>query len=199
MKNIIFDLGNVLIRLNFNHWLKVMQKYNNNITMDKLNSFIDIHTLPFNESSISEREIMERYIEFLNCPHLSSNELKEIHCSLFVDGPTKSTTLLNELSNKYNLYVLSNTDPWHVERLSILIPGFNQLFKKKIFSYDAKAIKPDIKIYDYLITQTNINIKESIFFDDTKENVDKGNAIGLQSVIVNNEDELFTYIKQNLL
>lgn len=190
-KNIVFDLGNVLIRLNFPYWLAQMQEKNPAITHADFDQFLNRYNLPFSTGNLSEEEMERAYRQFLNTPDLPLWEIKTLHSALFIDGYTKSTNLLPMLAARYQLYVLSNTDPWHIETIQKIIPEYSSVFTQRVYSYDTQSLKPHPEIFTTFQTITGITFTETIYVDDLAPNIQTGKDFGLQSTLVTSEDQLY--------
>ncbi|HAR64394.1 MAG TPA: hypothetical protein DF296_06460 [Candidatus Margulisbacteria bacterium] len=199
IETIIFDFGEVLAHLNFPHWIEIMQQINPDI--DQSSFDIQHHRLNtlFSKGLISGDEMVNEYRLFLNSPMMSIQQIKRIHNSLFIDGKMRTVQLLPHLSQRYKLYGLSNTDPWHVEYLTSLMPGLSEYFVDKIYSYEAKSLKPEIEIFTYFQKRTGIIFSNTIYFDDYAPNIERGISLGINSVLVTGEEQLYKYISNTLL
>lgn len=88
----------------------------------------------------------------------------------------------------HKLFILSN---WDLESSFIITKQFPELFdlfdqNNIVFSGRIGLIKPDPKIYEYLIEKYNLDPKECIFFDDQAINVESAKKAGIYSVICKN-------------
>ncbi|MEG0339438.1 MAG: HAD family phosphatase [Oscillospiraceae bacterium] len=84
---------------------------------------------------------------------------------------TKDDTfaLMNKLKRKgYNIYYLSNISQDVLELLQKR--KFWPLFDGGIASYEVKMLKPDLRIYNALLSKYKLNPEETIFTDDNKIN-----------------------------
>lgn len=197
--NIIFDLGEVLIRLDFPHWLKTLQAKNPAIQTSDYELHYQQVNNPFSKGLIDENFYAAQYRSFLNDPDISLFDIKTIHSSLFVNGCTRSADLLPRLAERYKLYVLSNTDPWHIDYLKHFIPGYQHQFTERVYSYETHSLKPDKAIYDTFRERTGIDFTRTLYFDDMQANIDMGKMLDLTSILVTDEDLLYNYIENNLL
>ena len=182
IKNIIFDLGNVL--LNFKPMVYVNSK------------------IPDKEKS---RQIYEEIFESYEWPMLDRGVITEeeainIFCNrniedskfirLVMDNwyqiltPIEGTVeILRALSYKgYKNYVLSNYQLLAYQNVTKRFDFFS-CFNGGIISYKEKLLKPEKDIYDKLIKKYNIDPKESIFIDDTKENVESAKLLGFKAIL----------------
>jgi len=91
--------------------------------------------------------------------------------------------LLHELGGHYRLAVLTNTNEIH---WSQIVNEFKVLerFEKVFASHSLKMAKPDIKIYQYVLKETNLQPNQILFLDDKFENVQSAQELGIHSVQV---------------
>jgi putative hydrolase of the HAD superfamily len=89
-------------------------------------------------------------------------------------------TLIEELSANFPLFLLSNTSDIHHAGLLRDFPIF-EAFAGGVFSYSAKAIKPDPRIYTATLQELPIAAETTVYFDDLAENIAAGRRHGLVS------------------
>jgi HAD superfamily hydrolase (TIGR01509 family) len=191
---LIFDLGGVLWYLDYKKFLDEIHAHNPEVEEDDLNSFLLNTVQLFGRDAITEEVFLNQYRAFLNHNELAKEEIYRIHCTLLHKGPTSVVNVLPDLKKTYKLCLLSNTDRWYVRYVNRVCPLIAEVFDWKIFSFDAQGIKPEDGIFFYMKQKTSIDFSTSIFFDDSKENVEKGIKLGITSIMVENEDMLIQYI-----
>lgn len=89
----------------------------------------------------------------------------------------------------YNIYLLSNTNPimWRGKIASEFgKEGLRRedYFDGMITSFEARAAKPDAKIFNYAADILGIEPAETLFLDDSQDNVDAAIALGFQAALV---------------
>lgn len=101
-------------------------------------------------------------------------------CDLFT--PIEGTVrILGELKGRgYKTYALSNYHLKAFERCSQR-HSFFKLFDGLVISAKVKCLKPGFEIYNILLHEYGINPQETIFIDDTKENVDAARGLGFNT------------------
>lgn len=185
IKNVIFDLGNVLIDF------KPME-YLMSLGFDKEKSEI-LNNIIFKSKYWYEcdRGIYSNIevAEFLSKEH--SNFEKEIKIILTKDWVNMLTLkedtvkFLKDLKKQdYNVYILSNLSEESYNYLKKY--DFFEYVNGGVFSYQLKICKPDPKIYKVLFSKYNIKPEETIFIDDLKTNVDAAIELGLKGIVFDN-------------
>ena len=190
IKNIVFDIGAVLVGYNPNDYA-----VKNNMSIDKLNKAHDIlvHTKERREyldGNIENQEILDNLIK--NNPEFSDEYklliLKENNEHITYEIK-ENTKLLKELSNEYNIYLLSNITKETMESFKEIY-DFVKNTKGGVYSYEAHIGKPNRKIYDLLFSKYNLNPNECIFIDDKLHNIEMANELGMIGIQYTNYNKL---------
>ena len=198
IKNIIFDVGNVLLKwdandLAANYATDEEEKETLKRIIFKSKEWynLDAGTLNYDNAIKIFKE---------NLP----DNLKE-KVDLIMNTWYKKMPINNEIcelikklkQNDYKIYVLSNAHIpvyEYVKKLDVsnYIDGF-------IISAIEKMMKPDEKIYEKLFNTFNLNPKECFFIDDLQKNIEVGNNFGMQGHIfeINNFNELEKSLNRN--
>ncbi|GAA3775028.1 HAD family phosphatase [Flavobacterium ginsengiterrae] len=196
---IIFDFGDIFINLNKQGTISGLQK----LGMTEWNSECDRLNLLFETGDISYDDFLDGFQKQL--PNASLEEILQAWNAVLADFPAYRLEFLKELSKKYRLFLLSNTDSIHIatfEKTSGIsfYTDFYNCFEKVYFSFDMGLRKPDPKIYQFLLDKHNLVPQNTLFVDDKKENTDSAANLGIQvwNLQVGQEDVVDLFSK-NLL
>ena len=193
-KNVIFDLGRVLIDWNPNGYLNKYVKDQEKIDAMFKEIFGSQEWQDLDRGTIKETEAIRRFKE--RCPncHKEIDNLFENIIEL-IPPLEKNIGLFEEVASKYNTYILSNFG----ERTFALVfekyPWF-KLFDGKIVSAHVKLLKPEKEIYEALISKYSLNPDECIFIDDTHANIIASEKMGIKGVHYTGEQELREMLKK---
>lgn len=192
IKNIIFDLGVVIININSDLTVKAMKSLG-------FDNFEESYTL-FKQTDLFDK--LEKGLitpaDFRNTlrKHItrkvSDQEFDEAWGAMLLDFPEERIAFIKELSKRYTIYLLSNTNEIHYHQYIRDFKNeygfeFNDLFKKAYYSYQIGRRKPNIDIYNYVISDSNLNPGESLFVDDLKINIEAAQESGLQTMWINQD------------
>ena len=82
----------------------------------------------------------------------------------------------------YHLYLLSNLTKETYDYLNSII-DINKYFDGTLFSYEVGLRKPEIDFFKLIINKYNLDLKETIFFDDKEKNVINAKSTGIKSIV----------------
>ncbi|MDP4147228.1 MAG: HAD family phosphatase [Bacillota bacterium] len=188
-KNIIFDLGRVLLNFNPEEYLK-----KKNIEVERISEvykeiFQSEEWIMLDKGIITEEDakkiIINRSINNTDLIELAFENWYEILTP--IDGTVE---ILKELKDaEYKLYFLSNFHLLAFEYVTKMYDFF-KLFNGGVVSYEEKLLKPEEAIYKKIIEKYNLKPEESIFIDDVKENVEGARRVNIRSILFTNPGAL---------
>lgn len=195
IKNIVFDIGNVLLKFDPKEYL--VKKFNDENKADEIINVIfkSEEWLMLDRGTITEKDV----ISVLTERHKVHSELIKGAFDGWYDIliPMKETIeILKELSEKnLNIYYLSN---FHHLAFEYVIEKneFFKLFNGGIVSYKEKLLKPEKEIYLRLLEEYNLKPNETIFIDDTLVNVDGANFVGINAIHFKNANDLNSKLRE---
>ncbi len=85
----------------------------------------------------------------------------------------------------FNVYVLSNLSAYAHEATK-KHTHFFEPFDGAIFSYQVGFAKPDPEIYQALLSTYDLKAEECVFIDDLEKNIIAGNALGIDGILCDN-------------
>jgi putative hydrolase of the HAD superfamily len=176
---IIFDFGDIFINLDKEATPLALKK----LGLKEWNSNLDTLNLDFEKGKISEMEFIMGLQNYI--PNASIHQIREAWNAILLDFPLYRLEFLQMLSQKYRLFLLSNTDSIHIERFQhragiSFYRDFYQCFEKVYFSYELGMRKPDADIFEFVIKEHNLLLKNTLFVDDNLQNIESAEKLGLQ-------------------
>jgi putative hydrolase of the HAD superfamily len=176
---IIFDFGDIFINLDKEATPLALKK----LGLKEWNTNLDALNLDFEKGKISEMEFIMGLQNYI--PNASIHQIREAWNAILLDFPLYRLEFLQMLSQKYRLFLLSNTDSIHIERFQhragiSFYRDFYQCFEKVYFSYELGMRKPDADIFEFVIKEHNLLLKNTLFVDDNLQNIESADKLGLQ-------------------
>lgn len=207
LKNIIFDLGGVLLTIDY----ALTEKAFNKLGYDRFHEMYSQLTADdlfqqLETGKVSEKDFYRKLLA------LSEKELKEQHIeeawnSMLLTWRKKSLDFLETLRGKYRLFLLSNTNSIHISAFNKLLKAqtgrdsINPLFEKAYYSNEIGLRKPGAEIYLFVSKDAGIGPAETLFIDDTPANIETAAALGFRTYLLKEgekiEDLDFDTLSQN--
>lgn len=181
MKNVIFDLGGVLIEWNPDRILEGYYDDPRIRALMKAEVFQHADWLHLDRGTLLEAELLERVCGRTGRPETEfAGFMDAVRASLHVKADTAS--LLGRLSDRgVPLYCLSNmsSDTFKYLRKR---HSFWGAFRGIVISGDVQMMKPEPEIFRLLLERYGLNARETVFVDDVSANVKAAHALGLHTV-----------------
>jgi putative hydrolase of the HAD superfamily len=179
INSIIFDFGDIFINLDKEAPIAAFTK----LGLKEWTEDLKILNLSFEKGKISELQFIEGIQKHI--PNASIDEIRSAWNTVLLDFPLYRLEFLQMLSQKYRLFLLSNTDAIHIDTFQhksgiTFYREFYQCFERVYFSFELGMRKPDPEIFNHLIKKHDLTPKRTLFIDDKKENTDSALALGFQ-------------------
>jgi putative hydrolase of the HAD superfamily len=192
---VIFDLGNVLLSINYSKLLKKLDTYKKGLG----NRFAALYKKNYDTFKTYERGQLstEKFLEtmmFYTENYITQEEFCEIFSCIFVEN-TKLTSLLPLLKKNYRLILLSNTNYIH-HKYGWEKYSFITHFETLILSYQVGVMKPDYRIYEVVENYTKLPSSKHLFIDDLPENVEAAINLGWDGIQYNGIEKLEVEFKR---
>jgi len=177
---VIFDLGNVLLKLDFLNG--PISLFTGTIS-DHKNIINDLYNeqlfTDYNKGLLSPHQFYKEIISKFNL-NIEYKEFAAKWCDIFTPIPDMEQ-LVNEIAENYKVGLLSDTDPLHWQYCLEQFPYLN-IFKQPAVSYEIGSLKPAAK--NYLTAAKNVNTppKKCVFIDDREKNVRGARQTGMEAI-----------------
>lgn len=199
IKNIVFDIGNVLLDYKPREYLK--NRGLSNSLIDELITciFKSEEWIELDKGTIEVEEAVDNFIEF--APNLSNEiiEVMEDWPSMLKPKEDTIELLYTLKRNNYRVYLLSN---FHKKAFQITRERnrFIEEVDGYVISWQHNYIKPQKEIYIELLNKYSLNKEETLFIDDMVDNVKGAEVVGINSVIFTDAEALKkTFIEYKIL
>tara|TARA_R110000737_G_scaffold98184_2_gene132448 strand:- start:28418 stop:29035 length:618 start_codon:yes stop_codon:yes gene_type:complete len=187
VKAILFDLGGVLINLDYQKTIHAFEKMGIE-NFDTLYSQAQQDDLfdDFETGKISSFHFINRILDLL--PQGSNpNQVVSAWNAMILDFPMNRLDLLENLSKKYPICLLSNTNDLHMEKVrrelkktsnKALEDFFNTIF----LSQEIGLRKPTKEVFEYVSQKIGVSPEEILFIDDSIQHIESAKNIGFQTI-----------------
>ena len=196
MKNILFDLGGVLLDLDIAKTENTLASFRKTkMDIGALEALFFEKLMLFEKGAYSE----ELFINFLlKHSNYKTHALDIINAwnSMLNFVEKDRFDMVTQLTKHYNLFVLSNTNPIHFQWLKQMnanmesSPKLFDLFEEMYFSHLIEQRKPDREAFEIVLSDANILASETLFIDDLEENIDAAQELGFMTYHLKSTDDL---------
>ncbi|KQN63244.1 glucose-1-phosphatase [Erwinia sp. E602] len=190
----IFDLGNVIVDIDFNRVLGVWSDLGR-VPLATLQSHfkMDDSFHQHERGEISDALFAEKMSEQLDIA-LSFEQFAAGWQAVFVGVRPEVIAIMHKLREQGDrVVILSNTNRLHYSFWPSQYPEVLQAADKIYQSQDMGVRKPEAAIYQRLLNEEDVSAEEAIFFDDNLENVEAARALGIHSVHVTDKHVVPTF------
>lgn len=189
IKNIIFDIGNVILEYNPKEYLskKIINSDLVQIVFKEIFESKEWEML--DRGVISEEEAINKIVNRNSDIEYYIRGAFDNWYDLLV--PIKETIkVIKVLKHEgYNIYFLSNFHRISFEKIKEKY-NFLDDFNGGIVSFKENLVKPEVDIYKRLLEEYKIKEEESIFIDDMEVNIDAAKGININTILYKDNDSL---------
>lgn len=187
---LIFDLGNVVIDIDFERIFKKWSHYSG-VSVEQMQAAFKMDAA-YEQHERGEIEGIEyhQHLEQTLEMQLSYEQFREGWNDIMVAPIGNTVRLLESLRGRVPLYALSNANTLHKnyweETFHAELSHFDQVF----VSSDLGSRKPEPAIYLRTLEHIEVEPKNVIFFDDLAQNVEAARALGMTAVQVHSSKDI---------
>ncbi|KML71545.1 glucose-1-phosphatase [Pectobacterium peruviense] len=181
----IFDLGNVVIDIDFKRVLGVWSNLSSAPLATLQERFVMGEAFEQHErGEISDEEFATRLCQEMGIA-LSFEQFTAGWQAIFVALRPEVIDIMQRLRQEgHRVVILSNTNRLHCSHWPALFPEVGATADRIYLSQDIGLRKPELAIYHYVLTQEGVIPDQAVFFDDNSANVDAAQSLGIHSILV---------------
>lgn len=202
IKNLLFDLGGVIMDIKRENAVNALTE----IGMHDADKFLDPYVqkgtfLQLEEGKISPQQFREE-IRLKIKGKVSDSQIDAAFSKFLLGIPLNRLKQLRLLREKgFKVFMLSNTNP-------IMFYGdikkefekdchdIDYYFDGIITSFEVKCCKPDPQIFQAATEKFSIKPEETLFFDDSKDNIKAAQKLGFAGCLIAPGTEFSDFIPQ---
>ncbi len=186
-KNIIFDLGGVIINLDYWETVRRMSKLAGRDLTENYSQkaqdpiFDDLETGKITPTEF--REGLKRVFGF----EASTEQIDDAWNAMLLDIPKERIQLLKKIGKEKRIFLLSNTNAIHkpiYENILLQSNGLenlNDIFEKSYYSHEVGDRKPYTSIFQTVVDENGLEKSETLFIDDSIQHVEGARKAGLNA------------------
>ncbi len=208
IKNIIFDLGGVLLNLDPDRTGAAFRALVGSHDRHQ-EAFVKLQQAfifeDFETGDIHEDEFIKA-LQDVNPNPVTRGQIEIAWSAMLLNFPAERIELLTDLRKAgYKIYLLSNINSLHLRDVRIIlkeelgIADFDSYFDHAYYSHLIGHRKPNRSAFDYVLNHAKINAAESLFIDDNAPNLVGAREAGIHTIHHKSNSNINKRLKAYLL
>jgi len=202
VKNIIFDLGGVILDIDYNRPIEAFKElgagdFKTLYSQQSQASFFN----KFEKGEITPAQFRKKMREHLP-EKVTDEEIDAAWCSMLGELPSPRIVVLKMLAKmNYRLFLLSNTNSIHIRAFTKYLDDtydknlFKKLFEKVYYSSQIGMRKPTKKIFEHVLKENDLKASETLFIDDSAQHIEGAKKLGIQTHLLQEPDTINDYFR----
>jgi putative hydrolase of the HAD superfamily len=192
IKNIIFDLGGVIIEIHFQGTKDQFKKIGFNDFDNIYSQMKQTHLFDQLETGKIQPKTFRNELRKYN-PQLTDEQIDYAWNHMIGEMPESNITLLKEVRKHYRTFLFSNTNAIHIKYFNQYLQrkfGHNplpEMFEHAYYSFEMGKRKPDVEAYAQLLSEAGLKANETMFIDDLEINVEGAKSAGIAGYCLKDE------------
>ncbi|ACU58145.1 HAD family hydrolase [Chitinophaga pinensis] len=188
IKHIIFDLGGVIINLDYQLTYKAFEALGVKEFTSLYNQFSLNALFDDLETGKIAPDVFLDEMQKHTAPGTTHQQIIDAWNAMLLDFPLRRLQILQQLRQHYGLYLLSNTNEIHMQAFNKIleesrgIPSLAAFFDKAYYSHQIGLRKPFKESFQFVLDENGLDPAETLFIDDTLPNIEGAKVVGLQTI-----------------
>lgn len=202
IKNVIFDLGGVVLDIDETIVYKELEKMGINVSeLARSKEFVGIISR-FDTGVYTAPTFRKKVKALLGLEKMTDQKFDALWNAMLLDIPRERIEAIEQVKKHYKIFLMSNSNEIHYDlyirdlQLRFGYDEFDKLFNKSYFSFDIHLEKPDPRFFEFILDHEHILPEETLFIDDTAENIKVAKALGINTYHIR-RDELVRNLFEN--
>lgn len=197
VKNLIFDLGGVILDLSVDHTLESFARAANLPKAEVQDLYVSTPGFLQYEKGAMDDHAFRNFVRATFSISADDKTIDECWNAMLRGIPPIKLDLLLRLQSDFRVFLLSNTNAIHVEHINgNMLPPQKTLdgyFHKAYYSHRMGKRKPDAEIFEQVLEENNLLPEETLFLDDYAVNIEGAKSLGIKTVHVTSPNLILEY------
>ncbi|MBR5377733.1 MAG: HAD family phosphatase [Bacteroidales bacterium] len=202
IKNIIFDLGGVVLDIDENIVYQELEKLGINTTeLAQSKEFFEIMS-KFDTGIYTAPTFRKKTKALLGLEKMTDQKFDSIWNAMLLDIPRERIEAIEKIKKHYKIFLMSNSNEIHYDlyvrdlQLRFGYNEFDELFNKSYFSFAEHLEKPNPRFFELILDHEHLLPEETLFIDDTAVNINVAKSLGIRTYHIG-RDELVRNLFEN--
>jgi len=185
VKTLILDLGGVLFDIDYHRtqeafrsigFSDVERQYSQ---LQQTSIFDDLET-----GKISPEQFCDQ-LRSATKIDASNEAIYSAWNAMLLDLPEQNIEFVKELKERYDLYLLSNTNEIHLKAIFDHFPNYSMLeplFRKVYYSCRIGLRKPNADVFESVLKDIGTTPQNALFIDDSPQHVEGAKSVGMHAL-----------------
>ncbi len=194
IKNIIFDLGGVVLDIDESIVYKELEKLGFKTSeLAHSKEFIDLMS-KFDTGIYTAPTFRKKTKALLGIEKMTDKRFDAIWNAMLLDIPRERIAALEQIRKHYKIFLMSNSNEIHYDlyvrdlQLRFGYNEFDELFNKSYFSFAEHLEKPDPRFFELILDHEGLLPEETLFIDDTAANIKVAQSLGIRTYHISREE-----------
>ena len=200
IKNIIFDLGGVILNLDYikteNEFKKIgVLHFKELYNQKKQTVLFD----DFEKGKITPEDFISSFKESEN---LKIKEIDFINAwnAMLLEIPVEKLEFIENLKKNYKIFLLSNTNEIHIKkfendlRKKNMLKQFYKCFDKIYYSSKMGKRKPDENCFTQVLEDNELSAENTLFIDDSIQHIEGAKKTGIKTFHLENNKSILDLV-----
>ena len=194
IKNIIFDLGGVVLDIDENIVYQELEELGINTTeLAQSKEFSEIMS-KFDTGIYTAPTFRKKTKALLGLEKMTDQKFDSIWNAMLLDIPRERIEAIEKIKKHYKIFLMSNSNEIHYDlyvrdlQLRFGYNEFDELFNKSYFSFAEHLEKPNPRFFELILDHEHLLPEETLFIDDTAENIKVAKSLGINTYHISREE-----------
>ncbi|MCF8459712.1 MAG: HAD family phosphatase [Flavobacteriales bacterium] len=185
--NIIFDLGGVVLNLDYSRTIFAFQQLGISEFESSYSQLVQAGLFDDYERGEMTSNDFREGIRRAFRVEVSDTQIDEAWNAMLLNLPKERLELLQKLAETKRIVLLSNTNEIHIRKFNQALKlehGLNDLsgyFQKLYYSYEVGMRKPDEQIFQHVLDEQGFDPAKTLFIDDSPQHIEGARKVGLNA------------------
>ena len=194
IKNIIFDLGGVILDIDENIVYQELGKLGIKVSeLANSKEFTELMS-KFDTGIYTASTFRKKTKALLGLEKMTDQKFDSIWNAMLLDIPRERIEAIEKVKKHYKIFLMSNTNVIHYDlyvrdlQLRFGYNEFDELFNKSYFSFAEHLEKPDPCFFELILDHEKLVPEETLFIDDTAANIKVAKSLGIKTYHISREE-----------
>jgi len=198
VRNIIFDLGGVLLNIDFNRTFQAFEAFGiPDFGRFFQQSFSNPLFAALEKGDCTPDQFYDSFRKETGLA-LENEQITRAWNAMLLDFRNESMAYLESLKGKYRLFLLSNTNQIHLDAFRDIHfrqyghHNFDSHFEKAWYSHELGLRKPNGECYAKVLALHGLAAEETLFVDDTAINIEGAAKLRIGTLLLGKTENIET-------